>query len=51
MLESRNQGVPLLTFAPKSKVQQSFHGLAQALCGKTAAAAREKSRWALFSRK
>jgi pilus assembly protein CpaE len=54
MTDSRNQGVPLLLHAPKSKVQQSIAGLAQALCGGKEAqpAAKEKvSRWALFSRK
>jgi hypothetical protein len=34
MLGSRNAGVPLLTHAPRSKVQQSFAELAQALSGK-----------------
>ncbi len=33
MMESRNQGVPLLTLFPKSKLQQSIAGLAQALNG------------------
>jgi len=53
MMESRNQGIPLLTFAPKSKVHQSILGLANALCGKEPEAPKEKpSRWAsLFSRK
>jgi pilus assembly protein CpaE len=53
MTESRNHGVPLLTHAPKSKVNQSIAGLAQALSGKEAQpAAREKAgRWALFSRR
>jgi pilus assembly protein CpaE len=37
MIESRNAGVPLLQFAPKSKVQQSIAGLTQALCGKAEA--------------
>jgi pilus assembly protein CpaE len=51
--ESRNQGIPLLQHAPKSKVQHAIHGLAQALTGKEIhAQAKEKSRgWALFSRK
>ena len=39
MMESRNQGVPLVLHAPKSKLQQSFAGLAQALCGKETAGA------------
>jgi pilus assembly protein CpaE len=53
VIESRNHGVPLIVHAPKSKVQQSIAGLAQALCGKkTDTPAREKpSRWALFSRR
>jgi pilus assembly protein CpaE len=52
MMEARNQGVPLLTLAPKSKLQQSIHGLAHALCGrKGKAAAQGKGRWGLFSRK
>jgi pilus assembly protein CpaE len=50
--ESRNQGVPLLQLAPRSKVQQSINGLAQALTGRELNGAKEKSRgWALFSRK
>jgi pilus assembly protein CpaE len=54
MMEARNQGVPLVTHAPKSKVNQSIHGLALALCGKEVQAApKEKGgRWAgLFSRR
>jgi pilus assembly protein CpaE len=35
MLGARNAGVPLLTFAPKCKVQQSLLALAGALCGKS----------------
>ena len=34
MMGARNDGVPLLQHAPKSKLQLSFTGLAQALCGK-----------------
>lgn len=50
--EARTQGVPLLQLAPRSKIQQSFVGLAQALTGKEPPAAlKEKSRgWSLFSR-
>lgn len=33
MIGSRNAGVPLLVHAPKSKAQQSIHGLAQAIMG------------------
>jgi pilus assembly protein CpaE len=53
VLEARNQGVPLIQAAPRSKVQQSIQGLAQALTGKQSpTASKEKpSRWALFSRK
>jgi pilus assembly protein CpaE len=52
--EARNQGVPLLQHAPKSKVQQSIAGLAQLLSGKNGhkAKAAEKPRgWGLFSRR
>jgi pilus assembly protein CpaE len=51
--DSRNEGVPLIQAAPKSKAQQAMVGLAQALTGKDLAApAKEKSRgWGLFSRK
>lgn len=54
VMESRNQGVPLLSFAPKSKVHQSIYGLTQALCGKEAQpTVKEKARsWgSLFSRR
>src|SRR5262249_22848459 len=39
MIESRNEGVPLIQHAPKSKAQQSITGMAHALCGKNAQAA------------
>ena len=48
MLGARNAGVPLLTFAPKSKAQQSLVGLANALCGK-AAQEPKKERRGFFS--
>jgi pilus assembly protein CpaE len=52
LMEARNQGVPLVQHAPRSKVQQSIQGLAHALTGKEQQAApKEKARWALFSRK
>jgi pilus assembly protein CpaE len=53
VLEARNQGVPLVQHAPRSKVQLSIAGLAQALTGKSGGtSAKEKSsRWALFSRR
>lgn len=38
MLGSRVNGQPLVKFAPRSKVQQSFYGLAQALTGRAPAA-------------
>jgi pilus assembly protein CpaE len=37
MIGSRVNGQPLVQFAPRSKVQQSFHGLVQAMTGKAAA--------------
>jgi pilus assembly protein CpaE len=52
VIESRNQGIPLLTFAPKSKVQVSIAGLAAVLTGKDIQGSpKERSRWTLFSRK
>jgi pilus assembly protein CpaE len=53
MLEARNQGIPLLQHAPKSKLQQSVAGLVGALVGKDIQAPTEKSKrgWSLFSRK
>jgi pilus assembly protein CpaE len=53
MMESRNQGIPLLLHAPKSKLQQSFAGLAGALgVTESAAPVKEKAgRWALFARR
>jgi len=38
MIGSRVNGQPLVKFAPRSKVQQSFQGLVQALTGKAAGA-------------
>lgn len=35
LIESRNAGVPLIHFAPRSKLQQSITGLVQALGGKS----------------
>jgi pilus assembly protein CpaE len=53
MTESRNHGTPLLLHAPRSKLQQSIAGLAEAICGKqTQPATKEKtSRWGIFSRR
>ncbi len=50
MIESRNAGVPLLQYAPRSKVQQAIAGLAQALAGKAepAPAPAKKSRFFSF---
>src|SRR5262249_55434790 len=39
MMGSRNAGVPLIQHSPKSKAHQAIQGLANALCGKQAAAA------------
>jgi pilus assembly protein CpaE len=52
LAESRNQGVPLVALAPKSKVQQSFAGLARALSGSNEPALNgAKGGWGkLFSR-
>jgi pilus assembly protein CpaE len=49
ILGSRNAGVPLLQFAPKSKVHQSLVALADTLTGKTAAAPAKKERKGFFS--
>jgi pilus assembly protein CpaE len=52
VLEARNQGVPLVQSAPRSKIQQSITGLSHALSGKQDQTPKEKSsRWALFSRR
>jgi pilus assembly protein CpaE len=55
VMESRNQGVPLVQSAPKSKVYQNIFSLGQALTGKTAQAGAkaEKSSWigGIFSRR
>jgi pilus assembly protein CpaE len=52
VLEACNQGVPLLQYAPRCKVQQSFAGLAALITGKDAGQGPKKeSRWALFSRR
>jgi pilus assembly protein CpaE len=49
MSGSRNSGVPLLTYAPKSKLQQSMHALANAVVGKTVAEPVKKERRGFFS--
>ncbi len=52
MMEARNQGVPLLSYAPKSKQNQSLIGLANHLSGKEQhAAGANGNRWRLFTRK
>jgi pilus assembly protein CpaE len=53
LVEARNQGIPLVQSAPKSKAQVSIAGLAQMLTGKPAPsqAAKASSRWSLFSRR
>jgi pilus assembly protein CpaE len=42
IIEARNSGIPLIQHAPRSKAQQSFHGLAAALCGKSPQAPRKE---------
>ena len=53
ILESRNQGIPLIQHAPKCKVQLAINAMANRLTGKEPAApVKEKSRgWGLFSRR
>jgi Flp pilus assembly CpaE family ATPase len=48
MMSSRNAGVPLVQFAPRSKVYQHIVGLANALCGKNGNGEAPKKR-GLFS--
>lgn len=38
MMASRNAGIPLVEYAPRSKIHQSIHGLAQVLSGKASEA-------------
>jgi pilus assembly protein CpaE len=49
MLGARNAGVPLLTFAPKSKTQISIAQLGDTLCGKAPAQPAKKERRGFFS--
>ena len=52
VIGARNEGVPLVQHAPKSKVQQSIAGLGLALCNKTngqAAPQPKKERRGFFS--
>jgi pilus assembly protein CpaE len=44
MMGSRAEGIPLIKFAPKSKIQQSFQGLSSAITGKVAAPEPTKKR-------
>lgn len=48
MLSSRNAGVPLVQFAPKSKLYQSIRGLAAAMTGKAEVAVAKKEKKGLF---
>jgi pilus assembly protein CpaE len=51
LTEARNEGVPLVALAPKSKVQLSFNGLARALDGESGPVPEAKSGWGkIFSR-
>src|SRR5262249_1031806 len=51
VLESRDQGQPLIQFAPRSKVQAAIAALASAICGKDLQQAKDKGKgWSLFSR-
>jgi pilus assembly protein CpaE len=52
MVESRNQGVPLIQLAPRGKLQQSIAGLAEALSGKPLQPNGKDrgSRWNIFRR-
>ena len=45
MCESRDNGVPLVQQAPRSKVQQSFTGLVQALTGKDGQSSAKGRKW------
>jgi pilus assembly protein CpaE len=49
MMSSRNAGIPLVQHAPRSKLQQSIMGLAEAVTGKTGEAETKKKRSKLFS--
>jgi pilus assembly protein CpaE len=49
MCGARNTGVPLLSYAPKSKAHQSLVGLANALTGKATAESPKKERRSFFS--
>jgi len=49
--ESRNQGLPLIQYAPRSKVQAAIAALASSICGKELQPTKDKGKgWSLFSR-
>ena len=50
MVESRNNGVPLLQHAPKSKLQHSFNGLVNKICGREVIATPKEKARGWFSR-
>lgn len=49
MMSSRNAGIPLVLQAPRSKVHQSIHGLAQVLSGKESETKKKKSGFFSFA--
>lgn len=51
VIGARVAGHPLIKHAPKSRVQQSIYGLAQALYGKPTNEARGSKSWGLFSKR
>ncbi|HEV3386471.1 MAG TPA: pilus assembly protein CpaE, partial [Gemmata sp.] len=51
VIGARVAGHPLVKHAPKSRVQQSIYGLAQALYGKPTSDIRESKGWGLFSKR
>lgn len=51
VVAARVAGHPLVLTAPKSKVQQSIAGLAQALYGKPVSSTDVRSKWGFFSKK
>ena len=48
MMGSRNAGVPLIQFAPKSKVHASLMGMAAALSGKSNGAEKKQPKGSMF---
>src|SRR6185312_754412 len=51
VIAARVAGQPLVTHAPKSKVQMSLTGLAQALYGKPVGSEMKGSKWGFFSKR